>query len=421
MNSTSAISAATNINEYNEFTELMFEFPNKFDISNSFQVNGNFVTNNPTGRISTRYSYSMKDLCVVEYHKLFSKNPQHNFNAIKFFIQRILCDGDGKGFGVFNDIFINCDCTSKIVGDPTIVESKKKIFVKPNDVVKLAIELLKHKYVPLIFKDFDQLMLFINNLKNKYYNYQEFVEKTCQNKSSFEAISKYFINLDNIYEFNENKFDEYLSMVIDPEFDDNEISKINRFFDCESIEKYFGDVIDIKKYRKTDEETGDGICGLIVKRFANGKEIEFIGELFDYNTDEYLSNYQYGKRFDEIFDLPSFVKKANKIYNKLNIESLPKIDDIYESLKKVNRDKIIDKLYEITEFKDSDEKYKDLQPFINQYFHIIYCYIGLVYRVNTLELESFYSHRPLFNRLSEKRKLNYDELVNYMRKYEKIN
>lgn len=396
MNSTSAISAATNINEYNEFTELMFKFPNKFDISNSFKVNGNFVTNNPTRRISTRYSYSMKDLCIVEYHKLFSKNPLYNFNAIKFFIQRILCDGDGKGFGVFNDIFINCDCTIKIIGDPTIVENKKKIFVKPNDVVKLAIELLKHKYVPLIFKDFDQLMLFINNLKNKYYNYQEFIEKTCQNKS------KYFINLDNIYEFNENKFDEYLSMVIDPEFDDNEISKINRFFDCESIEKY----------RKMDEETGDGICGLIVKHFANGKEIKFIGE---------LSDYQYGKRFDEIFDLPSFVKKANEIYNKLNIESLLKIDDVYESLKKVNRNKIFNKLYEITEFKDLDEKYKDLQPFINQYFHIIHCYIGLVYRIITLELESFYSHKPLFNRLSEKRKLNYDDLVNYMRKYEKIN
>ena len=126
---------------YNQYA-IFYNFPSRFDISNSLVTNGSFVkTNEKFGRESVRYSYSMKDVSIIEYREVFSKFPSENFNAIKFFIHRILCESDEEGFGAFNDIYINCNCSIKRAGETNILNEKRKIFVKPNDIVNLSIKL----------------------------------------------------------------------------------------------------------------------------------------------------------------------------------------------------------------------------------------------------------------------------------------
>lgn len=399
-------------NKYNEFVEILYKYPSRFDISNSLVINGSFVvTNEKFKRESIRYSYSMKDVSIAEYRKIFSKFPSKKFNAIKFFIQRILCDSDENGFGIFNDIYINCNCSIKTVGETEIWNEKRKIFVKPNDIVKLSIDLIHHKLVPLIFDDFDQFMLFISQLKHKYNNYQTSIEKTYKNS---------FIDLDDVYEFNDEKFDEYLSMINNSEYSESEVSQINKFFDCDTIKKYFGDIKSINYYRKIDEETGDGLGGIVHKRFENGKEIKYIGDVNDYDdVNDYLENYSYGKQFEEIFDFKSFKNQINEIYQFMNDENIPKLEEIYKSLKSMNKNKIMEKVCEIEE--ENEDIDWSLNIFYHQYFHIIKCYIGLKFRLNTVELSNFYKYRGLFNKYSEDHKLDYNELVQLMNKFDMIN
>lgn len=397
---------------YNQYA-IFYNFPSRFDISNSLVINGSFVkTNEKFGRESVRYSYSMKDVSIIEYREVFSKFPSENFNAIKFFIHRILCESDEEGFGTFNNIYINCNCSIKRAGETNILNEKRKIFVKPNDIVNLSIKLIHHKLVPLIFDNFDQFMLFIDQLKRKYYNYQASIEQTYQ---------KTFINLDNVYEFSDEKFDEYLSMINDSGFSDPEVSQINKFFNCDSIKKYFGNIKSINYYKKIDIETGDGLGVIVHKQFENGKEIKYNGDVDEYDDiDEYLENYSYGKRFEEIFDFKLFKDQINEIYKNMNNENIPKLEEIYKPLKSINKNKIMERVCEIEEENKKDID-SSLNIFYQQYFHIIKCYVGLKFRLNTVELINFYKYRGLFNKYSEDHKLDYNELVQLMNKFDMMN
>ena len=345
------------------------------NLANDVVVSGSFLsTDRRTGeRININYKYDIYEF-VNAIHKGFNRN------VCRTFIDRIK-DPDFSLEGLE---------VKDLTGN-----SKKSVFVRDADVLKLCFNLLNDPRHVLVFYDVYEEDEFIESLKDRF-----------QKKINlYELILTYKC-------FNADKFDDAYKYATEHHWSEVDMSKLCKYIDCDHNAFGHMDSYSIEK--------GDGFTR-ITKTYGNrtiyynvyddedmkdyiyfDKQGNIISDcLDDYETiEDFMYRYVEDVPNSEIFDYDNFRKKALKLHDKHpNLISLDELISKDREEIKEYRDKLF------TDFGESNHVNQDKINYVN----IVLTLHDLMNNRSSSITRMLSFHRKVFVARSRKHKLTYKE------------
>lgn len=345
------------------------------NLANDITVSGSFLsTDRRTGeRININYKYSIYEF-VNAIHRGFNRNVCRDFidkiNDLDFSLEHLeVKDLNGN--------------------------SKKPVFVRDADVLKLCFNLLDDPRHVLVFNNVYEEDTFIESLKDRFQ----------KNVNLYTLVLTYKC-------FNVDKFDDVYKYAMEHNWSEVDISKLCKYIDCNHHAFGHMDDYSIKKedgFTRITKTYGNRTISYNVYDDEDIKDYIYFDKqgniisdrLNDYETiEDFIYRYVEDVPNSEIFDYDNFKKEALKIR-----EKFPVLMDFDELMSKDCKEIKEYQRHNFLNVGDIDQFYEEMSTYIN-----IILTLKSLMNNETCSLTRMLSfHRKVFIERSRNHKLTYKE------------